>query len=64
MAALGVDPGISTSEVSRICAQRDEQLAAFRTRSLADTLYLYLFLDATYVTARAEGRAPTRTSSS
>ena len=60
VAALGVDAGISKSEVSRICAQMDEQLAAFRTRSLVDTLYPYLFLDATYVTARVEARAEPR----
>ena len=65
VAALGVDADrISKSEVSRICAQMDEQLAAFRTRSLADTLYPYLFLDVTYVTARAEGSAPTLASNS
>ena len=60
VAALGVDAGISKSEVSRICAQMDEQLAAFRTRSLVDTLYPYLFLDATYVKARVEGRVLSR----
>ena len=59
MAALGVNAGTSTSEVSRIWPQRDQQLVAVRTRSLADTLYPYLFLGSTYVTARAEGRAPT-----
>ncbi len=30
--ALGVDAGISKSEVSRICAQLDEEMSAFRTR--------------------------------
>ena len=33
--ALGADSGISTSEVSRICADLDEEVAAFRDRSLA-----------------------------
>ena len=32
--ALGVESGISNSEVSRICAGLDEQVEAFRTRTL------------------------------
>lgn len=32
--ALGADTGISKSEVSRICADFDEQIAAFRDRPL------------------------------
>ena len=60
VAALGVDAGISKSEVSRICAQMDEQLAAFRNRSLADTPYPYLFLDATYIKARVGDRVLSR----
>jgi hypothetical protein len=35
VAALGLESGISKSEVSRICAELDEQLGAFRSRSLA-----------------------------
>jgi putative transposase len=34
--ALGADTGISKSEVSRICAELDEEVGAFRDRSLAD----------------------------
>jgi putative transposase len=34
VAALGVDTGISKSEVSRICAGLDEQVAAYDTRPL------------------------------
>jgi transposase-like protein len=49
--ALGVGSGISKSEVSRICA---DQVAAFRSRSLADTSYPYVFLDATYCKARVD----------
>jgi len=60
VAALGVDAGISKSEVSRICARMDEQLAAFRARSLATTPYPYLFLDATYVKARVGDRVLSR----
>ena len=33
--ALGADTGISKSEVSRICADLDEEVGAFRDRSLA-----------------------------
>jgi transposase-like protein len=49
---LGVDKGISTSEVSRIGSGMDEQVAAFRDRSLTDTKYPYMFLDATHRKAR------------
>ncbi len=37
MKALGADTGISKSEVSRICANLDADVAAFRDRPLADT---------------------------
>jgi putative transposase len=40
--------------VSRICAQLDDQVAAFRGRTLADTSYPYVFLDATYCKARVD----------
>src|SRR3954467_6927640 len=52
--ALGVASGISKSEVSRICADLDDQVAAFRGRSLASTAYPYVFLDATYCKARVD----------
>ena len=45
--ALGADSGISKSEVSRICAALDEQVAQFRDRSLSSLDYPYVFLDAT-----------------
>lgn len=54
--ALGADSGISKSEVSRICANLDEDVAAFRDRPLADTTYPYVFLDATYCKARVGRR--------
>ena len=41
--ALGVDSGISKSEVSRICAELDGEVAAFRSRSLAHTAFPYVF---------------------
>src|ERR671932_678669 len=34
VAALGVDAGVSKSEVSRICAQLDAEVAAWRERAL------------------------------
>jgi putative transposase len=46
--ALGVEAGISKSEVSRICVELDGEVAAFRSRSLSHTSFPYLFLDATY----------------
>ena len=54
--ALGADTGISKSEVSRICKDLDEEVGAFRGRSLADTTYPYVFLDATYCKARVNHR--------
>ncbi len=54
--ALGADTGISKSEVSRICADLDAEVAAFRDRSLKDTTYPYVFLDATYCKARVNHR--------
>ena len=56
VAALGVDTGISKSEVSRICARLDEQVAAYDTRPLDHTPFPYVFLDATYCKARVNGR--------
>ncbi len=53
--ALGI-ASISKSEVSRICAALDAEVAAFRSRSLADETYPYLWLDATYVKVREGGR--------
>lgn len=44
--ALGADSGISKSEVSRICADLDADVAEFRDRSLADTQFPDVFLDA------------------
>jgi len=50
--ALGVDTGISKSEVSRIAQALDDEGAAFRDRSLTDSDYPYVFLDAPYCKAR------------
>jgi putative transposase len=54
--ALGADSGISKSEVSRICADLDTEVGAFRDRPLADQRYPYVFLDATYCKARVNHR--------
>lgn len=49
--ALGIDAGISKSEVSRICVELDTVVAAFRERRLDHVAFPYVFLDATYVKA-------------
>jgi putative transposase len=54
--ALGADSGISKSEVSRICADLDQEVGAFRDRSLAGQQFPYIFLDATYCKARVNRR--------
>jgi putative transposase len=52
VAALGIDSGISKSEVSRICAGLDEVVTAFRERRLDHTAFPYVYLDATYLHVR------------
>jgi transposase-like protein len=52
--ALGLS-GISKSQVSRICQDLDAEVERFRARPL-DGPYPYLWLDATYVQARQDGR--------
>ena len=54
--ALGADTGISKSEVSRICAGLDAEVAEFRDRTLAAQDFPYVFLDATYCKARVGHR--------
>lgn len=49
---LGV-PSLSASEVSRLCASLDEEVAELRSRDLSGTPYCYLWLDATYMNCRA-----------
>jgi putative transposase len=60
VAALGVESGVSKSEVSRICAQLDAEVAAWRARPLAEQAFPYVFLDATYCKARVGGRVVSR----
>ncbi len=52
VAALGVDSGISKSEVSRICAGLDREIEAFRSRTLTHTQFPYVFCDATFCKVR------------
>lgn len=52
--ALGLD-GMSKSEVSRICAELDPLVEAFRTRPITGE-HPYVWLDATYHKVRIEGR--------
>lgn len=54
VAALGIETGISKSEVSRICAGLDKRVAAFRNRTLGHVEFPYIYLDATYVHVRDE----------
>ena len=60
--ALGADTGISKSEVSRICADLDTEVGAFRDRSLAEQRFPYVFLDATYCKARVNHRVVSQAS--
>ena len=52
--ALGVEAG-PKSEAGRICGELDAGVAAFRSRSLVHTAYL--FVSATYLKARVDGAA-------
>jgi transposase-like protein len=52
VAAMGVDTGISRSEVSRICTGLDERVAAFRNRTLGHVAFPYVYMDATYINVR------------
>jgi transposase-like protein len=58
--SLGLQAGISKSEVSRICAQLDDDLEAFRTRTLDHIAFPYVFVDATFVKGRVRGRVLSR----
>ena len=53
--ALGAGSGISKSEVSRICAELDDEVNAFADRDLSETPFPYVFLDATCCKARIGG---------
>src|SRR5512147_2652524 len=55
VAAMGGLAGVSKSEVSRICAALDAEVAAFAQRPL-EGAFPYLFADATYCRVRVNGR--------
>jgi putative transposase len=52
--AMGMS-GISKSEVSRLCGEIDDKIAAFLNRPFEGE-WPYLWLDATYIKARVDGR--------
>jgi putative transposase len=52
---LGLN-GISKSQVSLLCQKLDTEVERFRSRPLSEVPYPYVWLDATYVKARANGR--------
>jgi putative transposase len=52
--ALGME-GISKSQVSRLCEELEQEVERFRGRPLEGP-YPYVWLDATYVKARKDGR--------
>lgn len=54
--ALGIEAGISKSEVSRICGELDAVVRDFRGRRLDHVAFPYVFCDATYVKAHEGGR--------
>jgi len=54
VAALGVASGISRREVSRICAQLDEEVEAFGTCPLNHARFPYIYLDATCLHVRCD----------
>ena len=60
VAALGANAGVSKSEVSRICAGLDAELAAFRARRLDHVEFPYVFADATYLKGRVGGQVVSR----
>jgi len=56
VAALGIDAGVSKSQVSRICAELDAAVSEFRERRLDHIDFPYVFVDATYVKAHDGAR--------
>jgi transposase-like protein len=52
--SLGME-GISKSQVSRLCSELDAEVERFRSRPLTGS-YPYVWLDATFVKARVDGR--------
>ena len=54
-AGFSISPGISKSQVSRLCAEIDEKVKAFLSRPIEGD-WPYLWIDATYVKVRQNGR--------
>lgn len=54
-AELGVS-SLSSSEVSQLCSGLDAEVEAFRSRDLGAQAHPYVWLDATYLKCRVEGR--------
>ncbi len=54
--ALGVS-SMSKSQVSRLCESLDSEVAAFRRQRFDGVRFAYLWLDATYVKCRVDGRS-------
>ncbi len=52
VAAMGIDTGISKSQVSWICEGLDARGEAFRGRTLGHVAFPYVYLDATYINVR------------
>lgn len=55
-AELGVS-SMSKSQVSRLCSSLDAEVAAFRSQRFDGVRFAYLWLDATYVKCRVDGRS-------
>lgn len=53
---LGVS-SMSKSQVSRLCESLDAEVASFRSQRFDGVRFAYLWLDATYVKCRVEGRS-------
>jgi putative transposase len=53
--ALGL-AGISTSQVSALCQELDAEVERFRSRPLSGASYPYVWLDATFLKGRQQGR--------
>src|SRR5262249_10110879 len=53
--ALGLQ-GVSTSQVSALCQELDQEGERFRTRPLSGASYPYIWLDATFIKGRRHGR--------
>jgi putative transposase len=51
---LGTDAGLSAATITRLTAQWQDEATAFNTRSLADTDYVYVWVDGIHLKVRLE----------